>query len=194
MRHSCSSCVSGLVITSISPLSTSCFSIKRPPWPLTTTVSQVSRNFFPLWPRPCACTRILRNTRELRRGEAAVTSLLVPIVQRPPSYRQSAPPDRCSPTATRRKTANGHLCYERGTTSSDIHPASFADFPVPRLLAFVYHHRHMSDCPTARPSGRWPGCQPTRPSFFPCNHTSRLVSQSPELVCGRSEMDGRVCT
>src|SRR5882762_566903 len=74
MRHSCSSCVSGLVITSISPLFTSCFSVKRPPWPLTTTVSHVSRNFFPLCPRPCACTRILRKTRELRRGETAPIS------------------------------------------------------------------------------------------------------------------------
>jgi len=39
------------------------------PWPLNgRTVSHVSRNFFPLCPRPCACTRILRKTRELRRG------------------------------------------------------------------------------------------------------------------------------
>src|SRR6267143_5145588 len=87
MRHSCSSCVSGLVITSISPLSTSCFSVKRPPWPLTTTVSHVSRNFFPLCARPCACTRILRKTRELRRGEVAVISLMR-HVGTPPPQRQ----------------------------------------------------------------------------------------------------------
>src|ERR1700686_5166615 len=87
MRHSCSSCVSGLVITSISPLFTSCFSVKRPPWPLTTTVSHVSRNFFPLCPRPCACTRILRKTRVLRRGEAAVISLMR-HVGTPPPQRQ----------------------------------------------------------------------------------------------------------
>src|SRR5258707_12586200 len=90
MRHSCSSCVSGLVITSISPLFTSCFSVKRPPWPLTTTVSHVSRDFFPLCPRPCACTRILPKTRELRRGEVAVISLMRQVGT-PPPQRQLPP-------------------------------------------------------------------------------------------------------
>src|ERR1700674_142296 len=186
MRHSCSSCVSGLVITSISLLSTSCFSIKRPPWPLTTTVSQVSRNFFPLWPRPCACTRILRNTRELRRGEAAMTSLIAPIFERPPSYRQSVPPDRCSPTATRRKTVNGHLCYERAhklkrypsRIPCRLPSTPFTNFCGPRPA-----HVRLPDC-----TSKWPmaaGSLHALVSFRVCNHTSRLVSQSPELVCGR---------
>src|SRR6266550_1617751 len=105
MRHSCSSSVSGLVITNISLLSTSCFTSSRPPCAFTTTVSQVSLNFFRSCARPWACTRILWNTRPLRRGVAEVTSVIRPSSTARP-LPSIAHPSGCSPTATWPKAAN----------------------------------------------------------------------------------------
>src|SRR6266566_2136438 len=110
MRHSCSSSVSGLVITNISLLSTSCFNSSRPPCAFTTTVSQVSLNFFRSCARPWACTRILWNTRPLRRGVAEVTSVIGPSSTARP-LPSIAHPSGCSPTATWPKAANECLCH-----------------------------------------------------------------------------------
>src|SRR6266480_4388906 len=107
MRHSCSSSVSGLVITNISLLSTSCFNSSRPPCAFTTTVSQVSLNFFRSCARPRACTRILWNTRPLRRGVAEVTSVIPPSSTARPLPSIAHPPG-CSPTATWRSAMGWH--------------------------------------------------------------------------------------
>src|SRR6266436_3067304 len=137
-RHSCSSCVSGCVSTSISPSSISCLSRISAPCAFTTTVSHVSRNFRPLCARPCACNFIFRKARPLRRCDLEATVSMLPCSS-PPRPPVNCPQVQMFPTCNSQLVQHVILklpLFHRKASAAAL-SVNFLDANLPSDYAFA---------------------------------------------------------